>query len=321
MTALVRSVLAKRNPRNVPLDIYDDGGPPPFSDWFKPDPEGLPREEKESRDRAIKQYTQRLYDTNDDRRAAAREQYTEILAEIVRGIGETAHRIQSSGALHTSLDAAGWAKLGRDLASLFRDAAATVFIDHLLEHNLFLFEKTAKFSIGKKAGTHVTAEQLRGAFEERVVLIEQWIAARAAFEGRGEIRAARILRPVEWITSPEQGLGQVIKYAARVQAGIVAGSIPPTSRTRGPIFLRLGQIYFGMTDTLQILGDRDLRNAVEELLRAPIPTLRAHVKKAQTLAAKGEPKDVSRKLAREAAIREGDEPKENSFVRGILRYA
>jgi hypothetical protein len=320
MTRFVRSIFAKRNPRNVPLDIYDTGGPLPFPRPSE-DPSGkhVSHDEWMVRAGANKEHLERLYASADDRRAAAREEYTAILAEIVRGIGETAHRIQISGALHSPLDGRQWVKLGRDLASLFRDAAASLFIDHLLAHDLFLFEKTAKFSIGKERATDVTAEQLRNAFEERVVLIERWIAARAAFEAREEIRADRALHPSKWIVSPQQGIDQAIKYAAKVQAGIIASGIPPRSRARGSIFLHLAQIYFGITDALQILRDSKLRNAADEFLRTPVRTLQSEVKKAERLAAKGEA-PVSRKLAREAAIREGDELKQNPFLRAIIGY-
>ncbi len=318
MTQFVRSILGKRNPRNVPLDIFDLGGDDPYPYPFE-DP-SLSPEEKTRRWEAIKRHSQSVDASHEPRRAAAREKYTEILAEVVRGIGETTGRLLSSGILQGGLDAKSWIRLGRDLESLFRDAAAAVFVVYLLKYDLFYPKRTTEIRVGKKTASKVTGAELRNAFEERVALIGRWVVARAAFESRPEISAARALRSAEALGRAHAAIQAAQAAAIKAQAGIAGGDIDPFARNSPKVFGDIVQMYYEIAGALVILRDRSLQDAAEALLENPMRSLEASVKKAERLAVKGEP-GPSRKLAREAAIREGDELKQNPFVRSILRYA
>ncbi len=83
-------------------------------------------------------------------------------------------------------------------------------------------------------------------------------------------------------------------------------------------FRKVGQIEAvkklcsAVADTLAILASKGLVDAAKDPLRPSLADLRADVRKAQQKAQKGEP--MPRNLAREAAIREGDELKRNPFA-------
>lgn len=317
MTRFIHSVLPKRNPRNVPLDIFDTGGSLPFPEPL--DQAGLNYDQRMFQANANRLHRERLLDTYRDRRAAAREQYIGILSEIVRGIAEAAHRIQGSGLLQGSMEPAGWTRLGQYLASMFRDAAAAVFIVDILESDLFEPQKSHKLQIGKKSRVAVSAAQLREMTEERASIVEKWIVARAAFEGRREIIAARALHPTKGSQHARDAIQKLDTAVTKLQAGIASGSFSPKSLGTSKVYDYVQDVYTATKDTLQVLNDPDLNAVSADLLRPPVRTLQAGLKKTEKLAAKGEP-GPSRKLSREAAIREGDEPKRNPFA-GFRNFA
>jgi hypothetical protein len=315
MSSIVRAVLARRNPKNVPLDVFDAGGPDPFPYPFEgPGAEGLNQDEKVFRSRANRQHAERMLDTYPDRRATAREEYVAILSEIVRSLGEKAYRLQSSGLLRGSLEIKNWIKLGRELGSLCRDASAALYVIHVLDYDLFQAQRTAKVPIGKLS-THHTGEQLREAFEVRVALIERWITARAAFEARGEIMATRALHATDEKAKAPQAIESVERLVVKAQSGISSGSIGLRAHNISSVSYSIWDIFFAVAEVLSVLNDPDLPRIFDQLLETPIRTLEAGVKKIEKLAAKGEPKNVSRKLARaEEARTEALEVRKNPFA-------
>ncbi len=284
MTQFVRSILGKRNPRNVPLDLWDLAADVP--DWG-------------------------------DRSFRVADEYREIFAEIIRSISEHAYKIQSEGLLQSALEPKRVKRLGDELAIIVRETIAADYANAVYVHTLYSPGYKLRTSIGSKPKfRQYSASEIRDEYEVRADLLGQWIRARAAFEARPERRGDRALHPQYYASSESKarsGLAEMQRLVTSIQSNLASGNGSRVVEEMFELRNALGNLAYA-------LGDKDLAGAVGAFLQNDVKKLQKSVAQAEKLALKGEPK-LSRKLAREAAIREGDEPKQNPFIRGILRYA
>jgi hypothetical protein len=284
VTVLVRSVFAKRNPRNVPLDLWDLAADVP--DWG-------------------------------DRAFRVADEYREIFAEIVRSIGEHVYKIQSEGLLQSSLEPKQVKRLGDELATIVRETIAADYVNAVYVQTLYKPGYRSRESFGSKPRFHqYSASEIRDEYEIRADLLGQWIRARAAFEARPERRGDRALHPQYYANSASKaraGLAEMQRLVTSIQSNLASG--------KGHLVVQdMFDLRSAVEKLAYALGDKDLAGAVGAFRRNDVKKLQKAVAQTEKLALKGEPKP-SRKLAREAAIREGDEPKQNPFVQSILGYA
>lgn len=295
----------KRNPRNVPLDIFEAGLVLPYPGASEDD--SLEIAERDRRVRANMAYEQSL-PRYSARIADAREQYQGIFREAIRSIGERLYKIKSRG-LTDPKNPKQWHELGEELAGAVRDGLAARFTRIVDDYELFEPRKTYKTSFGAKASTRrYTADQLRDEYESRATLLGRWIRARAGFEAKRQ-DDFRFFHPEAMEKSTEQAqnaLQEAQAHVNRTQSLIAGDQMPAVSQEVIPLIRDLADIAVK-------LGDPSLVKAIGYFGLTTATELRSQAGKAETLAKKGE-KGVSRKLAREAAIREGDEPKRNPFA-------
>ncbi len=314
MTAFVRSILPKRNPRNVPLDLFPESGEPYPGVWWD---ETLSPEEKQRQIDANLHHLKNVRPRH-VRIAEGQEAYRGIFREAVQSIASRIYKLES-GDLTNAHTPKQWQELGEQLAGAVRDALAAQFAAYVETYELYRSGKTIRKGFGPKTfPKKYTGAELRDALEIRAELLGRWIRARAAFESK---RQADYLVHAGESASKRTAEAQGALRAARgTFARIQSEMAQDTGNSWSAAY---GAILEGIRDLAGIaavLGSPGLRSAVGNYMFVAVTELRSETKKAETLAAKGE-RGMSRKLAREAAIREGDELKQNPFVRGILRYA
>ena len=311
MTRFVRSILPKRNPRNVPLDIFQAGLDYPYPGASED--ESLDIAERDRRVRANMAYEETLprYSV---RIANAREQYQGIFREAIRSIGERLYKIKSRN-LTDPQNPKQWHELGEELAGAVRDGLAARFTRIVDDYELFEPRKRYRTSFGPRASLrYYEADELRDEYENRATLLGRWIRARAAFEAKrhGDFQFHHPEAARKNTQEAETALQESQSSVNHIQSLMAGDQMLAASQQVIPLIRHLADIAVK-------LGDPSLTKAIGYFAFATVTALRADAKKAETLAKKGE-KGVSRKLAREAAIREGDEPKRNPFA-GYRNFA
>lgn len=274
MTAFARSVLAKRNPRNVPLDIF----------------EGIP-------DSKFSAQTWELY------RSVFREAMQSIAAHLYK---------LEAGDLTNPHTPKQWHELGEQLADAVRDAMAARLAADIDSYNLNLSGNTARKAFGPKSfPKKYTGLQLRNELETRAELLGRWIRARAVFESRRQ--DAYLVHAHESAQARAVSAHNALRAARAAFTKIQAQVATDTGNSWSDAYTGIIDAVRDLAGVAAVLGDPKLAPAIGGYMFWTLADLRSETKKAETLAKKGE-KGVSRKLAREAAIREGDEPKRNPFA-------
>jgi len=277
MTTLVRSVFVRRNPRNVPLDLYNRN-------------------------------------TGDVAGESSRvtDEYFEILVETVRGIGETIGRMSREGLFARPLQPHQWKLAGARLSQMLRDLTASIFIIVLYRDEIW--RRKALKSYGNKKPKEYSAEQIQQEYEERAELFGQWIQAACDFRARPEIAGSRIGVSGGTQGEMDQLASDIQQQISSIQASWSAGSMFLHLYTAGQV----EDLFYMVVDLVKARGFSKISDSFKTLDGTPLAVLRKEVQATRKLAEKGEPKNVSRKLAAEAAIREGDELKQNPFLRQIF---
>jgi hypothetical protein len=313
MTAFARSVLARRNPRNVPLDLFEAGAPDPYPYPF--DDPTLSADEKIRRDIAISNHRAELEWSYDRRVAESTDKYRDIFSEIIRGISETLWRMESSGLFEPVLSGEGWRSFGTRFATVLRDLSAAEFTLQIWNQTLHLPGATTRRWYWHDLKKKHTIADLQKRYEERVVLLARWLIAKCQFEGRPEIRAARGLHPIGHPDQLASDLTELKKWVVAIQSAM-------SERHTQRAFTGFDLLRKAVLKTLRDRGGLGaIAEQYEKLAVAKIPTLKSEASKAEKLAAKGEPK-VSRKFAKAEEARiaalERSEPKQNPFLSRIF---
>jgi hypothetical protein len=294
--------MARANPKNVPLDLFDPEPGPypyPFND------SSLSQEEKVRRWNAIKEH-EKTIPSYHSRMKKADDEYIAIIAEILRGISERVHRIQSSGLLDDSIDSKQWIFLGKEVTNLTRESIASQFANAAF--SLKLYNKQVQTKLPFKRGDF-DGTATRDAFEARAVLIERWVIARSVFEARPEVMGARAVQGLSERSRARRAAALVSSEATKGQADIVTGNYSNLTN-------RLADIRSGIGGILDVFHDKDLGAAFENFTTWQVRSIESRVKKAEKLAEKGESRHVSRKLskAEEARLEAVELARENPFA-------
>jgi len=287
MTTLVRSVFARRNPRNVPLDL-----------WAASEQE-------------VPDYYHRLSKVAQD--------YKDIFSEIIRTIGEHAYRIRSQRLLQSGADAEQIKRLGEEIAIIVRETLAANLAYIMFGFSLYIPDHKSRTSFGKsRKFRKYSASEMRDKYEARADLLGQWIRALAAYQARPERIGFRALHPEsyrEHLAKAEAALSGVEKTVTAIQS-TMAGN-------QGSLVTKEYDLRTHAGDLAYALGGKDLADAITRFQVTDVADLRRSVAKAERLARKGEP-GVSRKLSlaeeKRIAALEASEPKQNPFIRSILGY-
>lgn len=284
--------MARRNPRNVPLDIFDTGPTEPTL-YKDIDPSFLSRSERDELARVRTEYINSLEDTRHARESKASAEYRGIFIETIRGIGETLYRMNSKGLFSDSLNSERWTEFGKLFSSVLRDIAAADFTQQIIYDDLFYPQKTTQKWYWHKLLKKEAPEIYRKRFEDRVVLFEKWIQARCNFEARPEILASRALDPI----------GDPKSLTARVQRAmnlVTAIQAAHSAEKWNSLVLNFDLLRGAVVGILIDRGLSDIAKQYEFFAVAKIPELKSEASRAIKLAEKGEAK-ISKK---EAAARE-----------------
>ncbi len=249
MTQFVRSILGKRNPRNVPLDLYNA------------------RAEDGSKENERVQ-----------------EEYRQILVEAVRGMGETIRRMQDAGLFAKVLLPAQWKKLGAMLSGVIRDVAATLFVLVVLREELWRVGRIAR-SYGDQKSESYTPAQIRRHYEMRAKLFEQWIKATCDFRARPEILASRIAHVGENEAQLINRVADIHQQIAAIQASAATGSIFSNLFIES----QAEDLCSMVVDLLSARGFSRIAASLERFESAPVSMLRKEIRAERELAIKGEP--------------------------------